>query len=451
MEKPSKILTTAHPMSPCLKWSIVLLQFWTSLLVCTLQGYPQGLQSLLISSPYSFSNFEYGIFYGITTFPNIIIPIFLGFYIDKHGIGISFVAILQIFVLVGTVIVTVGSYYISYPVMVVGRFLQGVGTENIQVVINHMIIKVGSKEEGFKMWGVNLASKRVAIWLCGTVGPLVYTWTNDVPSCFLASIIIGLIGCITFSFSYYFCINVGILEKPKQLSHDEIEKKSLLGEENVFSQIKLFSKEANLVYWLLILITTVNFTMRFGLMSEMNNLIENASHVTALEAGYFLGYYCFLSASFQILWGFVFSGLGYYIYVQITGCIIQLIATGLFVEIFEMDSTYSSFLPLSFWALGYSLGICVVFTAISLVIGKEHYGVASGIYQSAIDFGGTAGPSLFGYIRDMTISDMAGFFWPLMETAGLQAVNLLVGIMILVLDIFGMRVLSQKKEKNCPG
>ena len=154
MEKASsKIPNAIPPISSYLKWGLVLLQFWTSLLVCTLQGYPQGLQSLLTSTPYNFSNFEYGIFYGITTFPNIIIPIFLGFYIDKHGIGISFVTILQIFMLVGTAIVTVGSYYISYPVMVVGRFFQGVGTENIQVVINHMIIKVESKEEGLKMWG----------------------------------------------------------------------------------------------------------------------------------------------------------------------------------------------------------------------------------------------------------------------------------------------------------
>ena len=182
-------------------------------------------------------------------------------------------------------------------------------------------------------------------------------------------------------------------------------------------------------------------------MSELNNLIENASHVSSLEAGYFLGFYCVLSASFQILWGFVFSGLGYYIYIQIIGCIIQLIATGFFVEIFEMDCTYSSFLPLSVWALGYSLGISVIFTDISTVTDKKYYGVASGIYQSAIDVGGTVGPSIFGYIRDASMSDMAGFFWALMETAGLQVFNLMLGILILVLDILGPKVLTQKKKK----
>ena len=182
-------------------------------------------------------------------------------------------------------------------------------------------------------------------------------------------------------------------------------------------------------------------------MSELNNLIENASHVSSLEAGYFLGFYCVLSASFQILWGFLFSGLGYYIYIQIIGCVIQLIATGFFVEIFEMDCTYSSFLPLSVWALGYSLGISVIFTAISTVTDKKYYGVASGIYQSAIDVGGTVGPSIFGYIRDASMSDMAGFFWALMETAGLQVFNLMLGILILVLDILGPKVLTQKKKK----
>ena len=113
-----------------------------------------------------------------------------------------------------------------------------------------------------------------------------------------------------------------------------------------------------------------------------------------------------------------------------------------------MDSTYSSLLPLSVWAIGYSMGIIFNFSSIAFVVNKKHYGVAYGIYQSTTDFGATFGPIIFGYIRDVSMSDMSGFFWPLIETAGLQIFALFLGILVLFLDIHGMKVLSQKRNKK---
>ena len=430
------------------KWVIIFLHFWTSLLTCTLQGFPAGLQSVLISPPYNLSNFEYGIFYGITTFPNIILPILIGLYIDKHGIGIYLMIILQILLVGGSVLVTVGVSEISYSLMVVGRFLQGVGAENILLVIKQIILKLASKEESLKNWGINLASIRVALWLSATSGPLIYSWTYSLSLTFLATVIFGVLGCFTFSLSYYFCLKVGILDKITKNDLSENEENGLLRDQTIFEQIRNFVKEANHIYWLIILMTFINFTMRYGLMSEINSLIESASHVTSLEAGYVLGFYCILSASFQIIWGYVFSQVGFYVYAQIIGSVLQIIATFLFVTIFDMDSQYSSFLPLAFWAIGYSMGVTFIFSSIAFVVDKKYYGVAYGLYQSSMDLGGTVGPIVFGCLRDSCISDLAGFFWPLMETAGLQTCDLMLAILILLLDSYGMKVLSQKRQKN---
>ena len=143
------------------KYEIFFFQFLASTLIYTILGYPQGLQTNLISKPYNFSNFEYGLVYGVSSLPNIVLPLFAGLYLDKYGYNLYIIIALEALMIIGSIIVTIGTYYVSYTTMVVGQMLMGTGCENLQLLITRFILKIVSKQESVILWGLLLLGIRI--------------------------------------------------------------------------------------------------------------------------------------------------------------------------------------------------------------------------------------------------------------------------------------------------
>jgi len=445
MKTRPRLTVETSPIPLTFKWKIIFFQFFASALNVTIQGYPQGLQTNLLAPPYNFTNFQYGIFYGIPSFPNIILPIFVGMYIDKHGFSLYMVICLEALVILGISIVALGSCYVSYSIMVIGQFLMGIGSENIQLLIKRFVLKLSSKEDSLKIWGINLVSLRVGTLLSSTMGPLIYSWTENVSDCFYFEIFIAIAVCICFNLSYLFSFRAGILDPlPNKENNDD--ETSLVENESMIDGLKRFFKQTDRIFWLVILLISTNFIMIYGLFSEVNNLIMKASNISSLEASYFLVFYSILAGFFQVLDGFVFARLGYYIYTMIIGCFFQIISSFLFIGSFLMNNEYSAFLPLGFFAFGYSLSSTFVFSSIAFIVDRKFYGVAYGVVQCAMDFGATFGSTIFGFIKDISLSVMEGYFWPLIETATFQTLNLILALSILILDAFTLKVLSKKRQ-----
>lgn len=76
----------------------------------------------------------YSFLYSVYALPNIILPLISGILIDK--VGDSFMTlILSLFILLGWALFTLGMYCNLIPIMILGRFLQGVGGESQYISI----------------------------------------------------------------------------------------------------------------------------------------------------------------------------------------------------------------------------------------------------------------------------------------------------------------------------
>ena len=423
------------------KNQIFCLQFLASTLISAILGYPQGLQSNLLASPYNLTNFEYGVFYGISCFPNIILPLFSGVYIDKYGYNKYIVFILEALMLFGSIIVTLGSYFISYEAMVIGQLLMGTGCENLQLLIKRFVLKISSKQESVKYWGLLLLAVRIGSLLSSFIPPLVYSWTESVFICFLVVSFTVVLLCFFFNISYYMSERMVAEEENVEI----IIKESTMESENLLEMIKTFFAQTNLMFWLAIILVYSNFMMIYGFISEANELVMEAVNISALEASYFLVYYSVLSMIIQPLSGYFFGHIGYYIYALIIGVTLQIASSILFIEFFGTSQEYLMLLPLSLLAIGYCLGTTFIFSSLGFIVEKKYYGVAYGMLQCGIDFGGVFGSIIFGVIRDSTLLVMDGYFWPIVEITFFQIINLVIGFVVLFLDRKTLKILSKKK------
>ena len=130
----------------------------------------------------------------------------------------------------------------------------------------------------------------------------------------------------------------------------------------------------------------------------------------------------------------------------ISGAIFQLIASAFFIEIFKINNEYSSLLPLSNFAIGYSLGTTFIFSSTAFIVDHKHLGVAYGLVQCGVNIGACFGSMIFGFIKDSSQSIVNGYFWPLVETAAFQILNLILAIVILFVDSSTLKVLSKKRN-----
>ena len=426
------------------KYEIFFFQFVASTLIVTILGYPQGLQTNLISPPYNFSNFEYGLFYGVSSLPNIILPLFAGIYLDKYGYNLYMIIALEALIIIGSIIVTIGTYHVSYATMVVGQLLMGSGCENLQLLIKRFVLKIASKQESVSLFGILLLAVRIGSLLSSFIPPLLFYWTESVPFCFLVVTFITIVICLFFKISFY------MSENTDYGSEDEEEmRQNLISESpSLLLQLKAFFLQTDLMFWLAITLVYTNFMMIYGFISEANNFISEAVNVNCLEASYFLIYYSILAGIMQTLSGFLFARIGYYVYALIIGVLFQISASFLFIEIFGSNKEFMMLLPLSFMAIGYSLGTTFIFSSLGFIVERKFYGVAYGLLQCGIDFGGVFGSILFGYIKDVTLSQMEGYFWPFIEIAGFQILNLIIAVVMIVLDRATIKILSKKKKST---
>jgi len=254
---------------------------------------------------------------------------------------------------------------------------------------------------------------------------------------------IAIVICIFFNISFYISENTDLRQE-----HEEEMSQDLMSESSsLFFQLKAFFLRTDLMFWLAISLFLSNFMMIYGFISEMNNFIMDALNVNSLEASYFVMFYYVLAGITQPIAGYLFAHIGYYVYALIIGVLLQITASFLFIEVFGSNEKFMMLLPLSFMSIGYAISTTFIFSSLGFIVEKKFYGAAYGLLQCAVDFGGTFGSMLFGYIKDVTFSEMEGYFWPFIELTGFQILNLIIAIAILVLDRATIKILSKKRNR----
>ena len=114
---------------------------------------------------------NFNLLYTVYSIPNMVLPFFGGFFVDKLGCSYCLI-IFSMFILLGQIVFALGSYYKSWTIMLLGRVIFGLGGENITVAQSALLADWFAGGELAFAFGINLSISRLGSVINDFVSPV---------------------------------------------------------------------------------------------------------------------------------------------------------------------------------------------------------------------------------------------------------------------------------------
>ena len=251
------------------------------------------------------SNFEsyFSLLYTLYSVPNIVLPFFGGYFVDKWGVRTT-LFVFSAFLCSGQIIFSFGVSLKSWPIMFVGRVIYGLGGESLGVA-NSAVLSLWfqGKELAFA-FGLNLSVARLGSVLNNLISPLLTSTVDIEFALWFGSILTGasiLCVCVISSLDSQYgeapslgledeqhsdaFDNVGDVRKPlldidNTRTHDKLNTDERTEEINAESRDEIWSITTfGQAFWLL----SISCVVVYGCVLPFNNIASSL----LLERNYF--------------------------------------------------------------------------------------------------------------------------------------------------------------------
>jgi MFS family permease len=140
--------------------------------------------------------FYYGLLFSVYAFPNIVLPLIGGYFVDSYGsVLCSFV--FSIFIFIGSVLFAAGVAQKSWPLMLIGRTFFGVGGENIQVADSTVLTVYFAGKEIALAFSLTLSASPAGIAISGIATAAILE-SSIILAAWMGAILTGINSAILF-------------------------------------------------------------------------------------------------------------------------------------------------------------------------------------------------------------------------------------------------------------
>lgn len=163
---------------------------------------PAALNSQLEESLGEPSNYPtlFSLLYSVYSLPNIILPFFGGYFVDRFGINIC-LTVFSVCISIGQLILTIGVSFKSWPLMYLGRAIFGLGGENLGVASSAMLAIWFKDKELALAFGLNLSISRLGSVLNNVLSPRLMS-LSGINSAFWFGFFLSLMSTFSVVFIY---------------------------------------------------------------------------------------------------------------------------------------------------------------------------------------------------------------------------------------------------------
>ena len=158
---------------------------------------PAALKSQIDSQMGNPSDYEtlYSLLYTVYSIPNVILPFFGGYFIDKLGVRLCLLVFAG-FILCGQIVFAIGVGAKSWPIMYIGRIIYGFGGESLSVGNSALLAQWFQGKELAFAFGLNLSIARLGSVINNLVSPQMANMSGVVFALWFGAIICGIsFGC----------------------------------------------------------------------------------------------------------------------------------------------------------------------------------------------------------------------------------------------------------------
>ena len=157
--------------------------------------------------------FHLNLLYTVYSAPNIILPFVVGRALDRYG-SRSFLIWLSLLMCLGQTIFSLGVNYRTWTVMLLGRFIFGLGGESLAVAQSRLVTEwFLGKELGIAI-GLNLSIARIGTVFNNNASPRLATIPQDQGGGVAGACWVGLLTCLFSLVCTFCCIFIDSLYRP---------------------------------------------------------------------------------------------------------------------------------------------------------------------------------------------------------------------------------------------
>ena len=378
---------------------------------------------------------QYGLLYSVYSYPNMVLPIFGGILLDMIGLRFG-IMLFSLILTLGQAIFTMGGYYRSYPLMLVGRVVFGLGGESLSVSQSAIVSKWFKGKELAMALGFNLSISRLGSTVNGIVLPEIYNKEHTNMLGF--ALLVGFFVCV---FSLICAVCLSILDKKaddseKNATGNTVNNK-IMTEEDKFrwSDIRTF----NLSFWIICMSCVLTYTAIFPFIQVASKMLQERFGFSDIDAGALFTLPYTISAFTSPFLGILIDKIGRRGLLIIMSAIILFAAhvTNMFLPNCSAgEDCYSELGPLILIGIGYSIYAAALWGSIPYVVEARTVGTAFGFCTAIQNTGMAIAPSIVGAIIDATKDDSShGYFWVSVFFALICVVTLALNCVLYYVDI----------------
>ncbi|KAL1491655.1 hypothetical protein ABEB36_012219 [Hypothenemus hampei] len=332
---------------------------------------------------------QYTALYSIYSWPNVIMCFIGGFLIDRlFGIRLGSNIFMSL-TLIGQLVFTFAVYLNAYWLMMVGRFVFGIGSESLAVAQNNYAVLWFKGKELNMVFGLQMSFSRIGSTVNFWVMEPIYKWVSNEAD---GSAILGfslLIATATCVFSMFSSTMLGLMDKRAERITGRSENQST--EVVKLTDIKNFKP----TFWLLCCICVTYYNAIFPFIGVAQGFFIKRFHLSDQEANNASSLIYLVSGIASPLTGILIDKCGLNI--------LWILISTSFTIIAHLLLGFTSFNPyigVVILGLSYSVLASGLWPMVSLVVPEYQLGTAYGMCQSVQNLGIAVSTLITGQIVD---------------------------------------------------
>ncbi|KAI7880909.1 MFS general substrate transporter [Lichtheimia hyalospora FSU 10163] len=333
-------------------------------------------------------NTRYGVLSSSVSIINTVFPILGGIFIDMFG-SIWGTIVVNVFVIIGSLLTALGAKFTSFPLMIVGRVIFGIGSGLIVTMQESLLSKWFRTQSLAIAIGLQLSISRLASFL-GTIAsnPVAQETGDWVWPFWLALIICG----------FSMVMNIIYALVVRHLSGNNVLNKNDVMKLKAKKSFKLRSvSRFPLFYWGIIVIEFIYAAVWSSFQTISTELIQVHFGTTAVLAGY-------KASASQVVPIVATPVLG--VIMDLFGCrIIVLLISAIFLILScaLLGWTYvNAVVGMVFYSISLAFGPIAMITSIGMILPSDYIGTGLGLYKASNNIGTSILDIIIGVVQDNT-------------------------------------------------
>lgn len=373
---------------------------------------------------YNINSFNFNLMSSVYSYPNIVLPFFGGFFIDKLGTKVTIVTFVSL-IAIGQAVFSVAASIGSFPLALVGRVIFGLGGESLSVGQSTLLALWFRGKEMAMAMGINLSVSRLGSVINDNVSPLF-----DVNlACW-----IGFFVCVL---SVASALGMVFTERVAERRAAEEERKeaetaALLNNAAEAKpepeQMRLAdARHFQLTFWLITLNCVVVYAAVLPFNSNASSFLQSPKYGYSKQgAGRIQSIPFLISACASPFLGGIVDRLGYRV-VLVTFAAAALCGSHLLMALTSVTPA----VPFAILGAAYSIYAAALWPSVAFVVKQHQLGTAYGLVTAVQNGGLAVVPLIVGVILDKTNKN---YKYSELFFAIVAAFGVLVGIILMSVD-----------------